>query len=129
MTDQQALWNTDATELQQRNEQLRAELAEAQELAAHHKANARHSRHGEQALSAMLAEARAELADWMRAAAEVRGERDALAAKLDAVRELHQPRLDIFGKKVCVECSTQAINIPWPCAKARALGETGGTER
>lgn len=68
------------------------------------------------AMGALLAAAVNALPALLDAAAE----RDALAAKLDAVRALHQPA----GRhNFCGTCAY----APWPCATYRALD--GGAER
>ncbi|WP_026923306.1 hypothetical protein [Glycomyces arizonensis] len=71
-------------------------------------------------------------------------ERDALAARLDAVRAIHYPVTADEGhtpmghhgdvawgaiRTACHGCGPlDGYAVPWPCATARALGETGGEE-
>jgi hypothetical protein len=87
-------------------------------------------------------EARAELADWMHATAEARGERDALAAKLAAVKIVaDQPDRDWqkfderLPKDFTVDAREQARRAGWRQGVSlfrdqlrAALGETGGTD-
>ena len=86
--------------------------------------------------------ARAELADWMHATAEARGERDDLAAKLAAVQKVIEPsdwkplseRHPEYFKPVSPEEAArkkgwkQGVDLLTQRIRA-ALGETGGTER
>ena len=67
--------------------------------------------------------------DSLPALLDAAAERDALAAKLDAVRALHRPRdtryTDGTHYLACWECTDEGT--PWPCATARALDAgTGG---